>query len=294
MLRFDPDIKISYLNLFWQKFLNRWIVHSNEQQRKPRTIKTYLGSVKHLYRFALLNNEVETLPPFPLDRIQTLEAMIGQWNKNLWKSIQKCKSLNALKNMAKFPTQDEIKIFDKSQLVQDVQQVLTDMVRSKGKAKVTRAKFTLVRDCLLCHLIFNNASRPGAIGNMTIEEFNSAVRNDGCYTVRVVNHKTDYMGPANIVFNAKRYDQSKSYLQYFRNSMTGVSTDESATFFTSWMGGKMDSSLVCTHFISFWNRVQGKTGRCINSTVVRKFTKRQFTKICQILLMILQIFCVTP
>ena len=294
MLRFDPDIKISYLNLFWQKFLSRWIVHSIEQQRKSRTIKTYLGSVKHLYRFALLNNEVETLPPFPLDRIQTLEAMIGQWNKNLWKSIQKCKSLNALKNMAKFPTQDEIKIFDKSQLVQDVQQVLTDMVRSKGKAKVTRAKFTLVRDCLLCHLIFNNASRPGAIGNMTIEEFNSAVRNDGCYTVRVVNHKTDYMGPANIVFNAKRYDQSKSYLQYFRNSMTGVSTDESATFFTSWMGGKMDSSLVCTHFISFWNRVQGKTGGCINSTVVRKFTKRQFTKICQILLMILQIFCVTP
>ena len=60
----------------------------------------------------LLNNEVETSPPFPLDRIQTLEAMIGQWNKNLWKSIQKCKSLKALKDMAKFPTQDERKIFD--------------------------------------------------------------------------------------------------------------------------------------------------------------------------------------
>ena len=45
--------------------------------------------------------------------------------------------------MAKFPAQDEIKIFDKSQLVQDVQQLLNDMVRSKGKAKVTMAKFTL-------------------------------------------------------------------------------------------------------------------------------------------------------
>ena len=164
------------------------------------------------------------------------------------------------------------KSLTKSQLVQDVQQVLTDMVRSKGKAKVTRAKLTLVRDCLLCHLIFNTASRPGAIGNMTIKEFNSAVRNDGCYTVRVINHKTDYMGPANIVFNANLYNQSKSYLQYFRNSLTGVSTDESATFFTSWMGGKMDSSLVCTQLINFWNRVRSKTGHCINSTVVRKFT----------------------
>ena len=93
MLRFDPDIKIGYLNLFCQKFLNRWVLHSNEQQRKPGTIKTYLGSVKHFYRFALLNNEVETLPPFPLDRIQTLETMIGEWNKTLWRSIQKSKSL---------------------------------------------------------------------------------------------------------------------------------------------------------------------------------------------------------
>ena len=221
MLRFDPDIKISYLNIFCRKFLNKWVGHSNEQQKKLGTIKTYLGSVKHFYRFALLNNEVETLPPFPLDRMQTLEAMIGQWNKNLWKSIKKCKSLKALTDIAKFPTQDEVKIFEKSQLVQDVQQVL-NMVRSKGKAKVTRAKFTLVRDCILCHLIFNNASRPGAIGNMIIEEFNSAVRNGGCYTVRVINHKTDYMGPANIVFNAKLYDQSKSYLQYFCNSLTAA------------------------------------------------------------------------
>ena len=80
------------------------------------------------------------------------------------------------------------------------------------------------------------------------------------------------MGLANIVFNAKLYDQIKSYLQYLHNSLTEVSTVESATFFTSWVGGKMDSSLVCTQLISFWNRVKGKTGRCIISTVVRKFT----------------------
>ena len=47
MLRFGPNIKISYLNLFCQMFLNRWVVHSNGQQKKSGTIKTYLGSVKH-------------------------------------------------------------------------------------------------------------------------------------------------------------------------------------------------------------------------------------------------------
>ena len=63
---------------------------------------------------------------------------------------------------------------------------------------------------------------------MAIEKFNSAVRNDGCCTVRVIDHKTDYMGPADIVFNAKLYDT-----QYFRNSLTVVSTDKSSTLFTA-------------------------------------------------------------
>lgn len=46
MLRFDPDIKVSYLNSFCRKFLNKWIVDSTELQKKTETIKTYLGSVK--------------------------------------------------------------------------------------------------------------------------------------------------------------------------------------------------------------------------------------------------------
>ena len=75
MLHFDP-ITISYLSLFWRKFLNRWVVHSNEKQKKLGSIKTYLGIVKHFYQFALLDNEAETLPPFPLDRIQTLQTII--------------------------------------------------------------------------------------------------------------------------------------------------------------------------------------------------------------------------
>ena len=47
------------------------------KKKKTGTIKTDLGSVKYFYQLALLNNKVETLPSFPLDRIQTLEAMIG-------------------------------------------------------------------------------------------------------------------------------------------------------------------------------------------------------------------------
>lgn len=107
---------------------------------------------------------------------------------------------------------------------------------------------------------------------MTIKGFKSAIQDANSYRVRVVDHKSDYMGPANIVFNANLYSQTKKYLHYFRNALNGVSTDESVTLSISWTDGKMDSSLICTQLTNFWNRIQGKTGRCINSTVVRKFT----------------------
>ena len=89
---------------------------------------------------------------------------------------------------------------------------MKDAVSANGKFKLTRSKFTLVWDCILCHLIFNNASRPRAIGNMTIKEFMSAIQGANSYKVRVVDHKTDYMGPMNIVFNANLHSQTKKYL----------------------------------------------------------------------------------
>ena len=176
MLRFDPDIKVSYLNLFCRTFFNKWVAYSTKLQKKPGTIKMYLGSVKHFYRFALLNSESGALPPLPLDRIPTLETLIGQWNRSLWKSIEKRTSEKALIDMAKFPTINKIKMFDTSQLVQDAQRAVKEAVSANGKFKLTRSKFTLAQDCILCHLIFNKASRLGAIGNMTIKDLSQHSR----------------------------------------------------------------------------------------------------------------------
>ena len=97
---------------------------------------------------------------------------------------------------------------------------------------------------------------------MIIKEFKSPIQGANSYTVRVVDHKTDYNGPANIVFNANLYSHTEKYLHYFCNALAGASTDELATYqITSWMGGKMDSSLICMEVTSFWN--QYISGNCL-------------------------------
>ena len=107
---------------------------------------------------------------------------------------------------------------------------------------------------------------------MTLGEFSKAKIDGGQYTVSVIDHKTDYDGPTNIVFEADLYYDTKSYIAYYRNALEGISTERSQKVFVGWMGNMMDSSLICTQLVSFWNKVQGKRGRYINSTIVRKYT----------------------
>ena len=54
------------------------------------------------------------------------------------------------------------------------------------------------RDYLLTSLIFDNASRPGAISNMTLVEYKRATERDIGYVISVIKHKTEHKNPVSI------------------------------------------------------------------------------------------------
>ena len=76
--------------------------------------------------------------------------------------------------------------------------------------KVTKTNFCLVRDFILTSLIFDNASRPGALSNMTLDEYSRVVFKDGGYVISVKKHKTKHKGPAHIAFSAKNFKWLKT------------------------------------------------------------------------------------
>lgn len=75
--------------------------------------------------------------------------------------------------------------FDHSEIVDDARQnIKNSIVQFKGTSV---KQFTCPRDYVLSSIVLSNASRPGAIRNMTLKEFGSANRSDnGVYLVGVL------------------------------------------------------------------------------------------------------------
>ena len=58
--------------------------------------------------------------------------------------------------------------------------------------------YCAVRGYFLISLVFDNASRPEAISNMTLDECKRVTNRDHGYVIRVRKHKVAHKGPLNI------------------------------------------------------------------------------------------------
>ena len=135
-----------------------------------------------------------------------------------------------LQDMSSFPMPDEISKLNKSEVTKEA---VSTLKISRSESTITKKAFTLVRDSLLTSIIFNNASRPGAISYMTLFEFQGAlVQKDG-FVVRVVKHKTAHKGPANISMSQNVYTNVQGYIMFMRNKLPGILSE-----CNGWGGGR--------------------------------------------------------
>ena len=74
----------------------------------------------------------------------------------------------------------------------------------------------------MLYLILNNASRPGAVANMTLGEFKYATKQARGYMVAVLKHKTHEGGPADLSLMFPLYKDCSAYIDYVRNKLPGV------------------------------------------------------------------------
>ena len=265
IVRHEDSQNVNYKNLYDRAFLNNWMVKYQEEGRQAGTIKTYLGSVLHLLNFLIITEKTI----FEFDKIKKIQVILQQWRRNLWKDIQKRKHEKMLIDIARFPKAEEIIVMDKSERTKGAISTLKRHMCTSPK--ITRSSFCSVRDYLLMYLIFDNASRPGAISNMTLKEFRDAITQNDGYVIRVLNHKTAHKGPANISMSQELFDNVYNYIKFMRNKLPGIRFEDKDTVFVSWSGNKMESNMITMQMNSYWSRIHDKTDR-INPTIVRKFT----------------------
>ena len=96
-----------------------------------------------------------------------------------------------------FPTPEKILNFGKSEKVKNVKHIIVNSQVGK-RFKMRMGDYCEARDYLLTSLIFDNASRPGAISNMTLVEYKRATERDIGYVISVIKHKTEHKNPVSI------------------------------------------------------------------------------------------------
>ena len=246
---------------------------TKSMDKKPGTLKTYLGSVMTFFDFCEINNE----SLLSLTNISFMRTVIKKWRRNLQRKIEERSTEKQLNDLQRLPSHEEMTIFDKSNAVSSAKQLLS-MAACKPNNNITRKEYCSMRDYLISTLIMDNASRSGAIANMTLREYRQvSVSKDDGHLINVKKHKTGYKGPAILTMDNNIFKQLKIYVENVRNKLNGVNMHPDETVFVSWAGKRMDSSMVTGRLSSFWSQALEKEVN-LNTTLVRKFAS---TTVCE-------------
>ena len=183
----------------------------------------------------------------------SLEVTCTNWISVYRKKQKKSRWQNDLRQLPQLFTLDDLHKLDLSEVVTYAKSVL-------GKAFLmfpTMQAFATARNYLLMYLCLDNASRTGAIANMTLGEFNASSLKKESYRIIVLDYKTlETAGSACIVAQAELMREFEGNLA-LRNRLTGVRTLLTDPVFISWTGSKMLSSMVSAQSNSFCDKAVG-------------------------------------
>jgi len=266
ILKECSDHTFNFESIFNRKSLrDKWLCKI-EIEKKPGTVKSYLHSLRFFYQYVLCEKP-EALSSY-VKKCEELIIVIGNWLA-VYRDKQKSHTWkNELRNLEQLLTSSDLNTLDNSAHVSYCRHTVTDSTIETPTMK----QFVSVRNYLMMYLCIDNASRTGAIANMTVKEFSKASRENNVYRVHVFDHKTvATSGPAVLVFTSSLYNEANLFLSRFRNKLLGL--ENAASFFISWNGKKLASFMVTTQLNSFWGKAVGHTEDRprFNATMVRKY-----------------------
>lgn len=256
--------------LFDKKFiLSNWL-REFEITRQPATTKAYITSLRHFFYF-VINFDPNDVGVDLKRKCNSLVITCTNWICVYRKKQKKSRWENDLRQLPQLFTAEDMKKLDASEVVKSSKATLK-------RAIIMRAprmqEFTNARDYILMYLCLDNASRTGAIANMTIKQFGAATLDGDSHRIMVIDHKTiNTAGPACIVVQE---ELMKEFREYFliRNKLADVGTRRGDPVFISWTGSKMNSSMVTAQISSFWGKAVGHSSvrPRISGALVRKST----------------------
>jgi site-specific recombinase XerD len=262
----DQDKRVS--SLWCKKKLSQFLaVDVVRKGFMPRTIKSYLSSVRHWYAY-ILAEESDRITADEKQKIQLMSDRVSRWI-NSYRREAAAKGLEKMDaDLSKLVTPDKVSLFDRSQPALMAVKCLGEMADMAPK-NVSQTEYVLMRDFLLTQVIISNANRSGVLANMTVQEFLTARQIGESFVISVTSHKTAHVyGPAKIVLTQTLFGWLSIFVTHVRSQITQRFSGKGGFLFLSWTGEKLESGQITRAVQSVWKKAG--LGTDISCTLMRK------------------------
>ena len=242
---------------------DKWL-DSFTTERRPGTVQSYLHSLLHFYKFLIC----EDVFGHSINQERLIKCInrVKFWIKSNRKKATLRKWEKQSEDACKLATDEDFRKFDSSEPVRRAIKIIASYTGSTRPIK--KGEYTCARDYLLTSLCIDNASRTGAIANITMQEVERAERDGESMLISVLNHKTlETSGPAVLCLPLTTFGHLNIFIKQMRSQISIAKLETGSNVFLSWTGQPMTSSHVSEQLNVFW---KSATSKPMNAALMRK------------------------
>ena len=253
--------------------LVRWVdPHLQNKSKAPGTLTSYRTSLQMFLTYLTgRKHHLRSMPPLSpflkdifLQMIPTLmgwRACIDSFSQDsqLRKYIAECDALI---------TNEDIRNLTRSKPYLEGASIIE---LAETSATISKRQFTLVRDYLLCRLTLATGTRPGALNNVLLSDYETSRVSEGNWIILVPTHKRTKHGPAMLGMDPLMQKQMATYVSKIRPAFANPDKEK---LFVKDDGARFPEGTIGKHVVAFFER-SGVTSTRVGHTHICKFISTQ-------------------
>ena len=195
----------------------RWVdPHLQNKSKAPGTLTSYLTwqlFLTYLTGRKYQPRSMPSLSPFLKDIFSQMIPALKGWRAYIDSFLQDSQLRTYIAEFDALITNEDIDNLRKSKPYVEGASII-DLAETG--ASITRRQFTLVRDYLLCRLTLATGTRPGALNNVLLSNYETSRVSEGNRIILVPKHKRTKDGPAMLGMDPLMQKEMATYVSKIR------------------------------------------------------------------------------
>ena len=208
--------------------------HLLDQPKQPKTLQRYTVSLNIFYKFVIARREaLKEIMPISFEDMESIRSAITRveaWSHGFAEAMAARKVTRRQIDEEELLTKEELRELVQGKASNKFEKQFLALGSAEDISHLSPKEICQYRDYLMLMVLVASAQRPGAISNLTIDEFKGGefrkVGGEDMYITSTLLHKTGTTrGPAALFWNERRKKMGEIFLKKLRPRLTNSSND---------------------------------------------------------------------